>query len=156
MFKVIKYSIFVGVFLTLAGCGTKIEILPEIVETSKDQHIIYAKFDSNKTYMKKYLPSNVIIKDDAPISVEYNFTNIKTGNITIEHNLTLEMKADLKFFNNNKEINITSFCNTYKHASVFSYSNYTKFRKVCIPEIQKNLQKQINIKFEKGEFNVFK
>lgn len=172
MFKVIKYSIFAGVFLTLAGCGTKIEILPEIVESSKDQHIIYAKFDSNKTYMKKYLPSNVIIKDDAPISVEYSFANNTTNsdiggdaiNIILPLGLfgiptnskSLQMGARLKFFNRNFNLVLNSICSINKPKNIYSGTNLTKLRKLCIPEIKQNLQNQINLKFNKGEFNAFK
>ena len=172
MFKVFKYSIFAGVFLTLAGCGTKIEILPEIVETSKDQHIIYAKFDSNKTYMKKYLPSNVIIKDDAPISVEYSFANNATNsdiggdaiNIILPLGLfgiptnskSLQMGARLKFFNRNFNLVLNSICSINKPKNIYSGTNLTKLRKLCIPEIKQNLQNQINLKFNKGEFNAFK
>lgn len=172
MFKVIKYSIFAGVFLTLAGCGTKIEILPEIVESSKDQHIIYAKFDSNKTYMKKYLPSNVIIKDDAPISVEYSFANNATNsdiggdaiNIILPLGLfgiptnskSLQMGARLKFFNRNFNLALNSICSINKPKNIYSGTNLTKLRKLCIPEIKQNLQNQINLKFNKGEFNAFK
>lgn len=172
MFKVIKYSIFAGVFLTLVGCGTKIEILPEIVESSKDQHIIYAKFDSNKTYMKKYLPSNVIIKDDAPISVEYSFANNATNsdiggdaiNIILPLGLfgiptnskSLQMGARLKFFNRNFNLVLNSICSINKPKNIYSGTNLTKLRKLCIPEIKQNLQNQINLKFNKGEFNAFK
>lgn len=172
MFKVFKYSIFTGVFLTLAGCGTKIEILPEIVESSKDQHIIYAKFDSNKTYMKKYLPSNVIIKDDAPISVEYSFANNTTNsdiggdaiNIILPLGLfgiptnskSLQMGARLKFFNRNFNLVLNSICSINKPKNIYSGTNLTKLRKLCIPEIKQNLQNQINLKFNKGEFNAFK
>lgn len=172
MFKVIKYSIFAGVFLTLAGCGTKIEILPEIVESSKDQHIIYAKFDSNKTYMKKYLPSNVIIKDDALISVEYSFANNATNsdiggdaiNIILPLGLfgiptnskSLQMGARLKFFNRNFNLVLNSICSINKPKNIYSGTNLTKLRKLCIPEIKQNLQNQINLKFNKGEFNAFK
>lgn len=172
MFKVFKYSIFAGVFLTLAECGTKIEILPEIVETSKDQHIIYAKFDSNKTYMKKYLPSNVIIKDDAPISVEYSFANNTTnsdiGGDTINiilplglfgiptNSKSLQMGARLKFFNRNFNLVLNSICSINKPKNIYSGTNLTKLRKLCIPEIKQNLQNQINLKFNKGEFNAFK
>ena len=172
MFKVFKYSIFAGVFLTLAGCGTKIEILPEIVKSSKDQHIIYAKFDSNKTYMKKYLPSNVIIKDDAPISVEYSFANNATNsdiggdaiNIILPLGLfgiptnskSLQMGARLKFFNRNFNLVLNSICSINKPKNIYSGTNLTKLRKLCIPEIKQNLQNQINLKFNKGEFNAFK
>lgn len=172
MFKVIKYSIFTGVFLTLVGCGAKIEILPEIVESSKDQHIIYAKFDSNKTYMKKYLPSNVIIKDDAPISVEYSFANNSTNsdiggdaiNIILPLGLfgiptnskSLQMGARLRFFNNDNELVLNSICSIDKPKNIYSGTNLTKLRKLCIPEIKQNLQNQINLKFNKGEFNAFK
>jgi hypothetical protein len=172
MFKVIKYSIFTGVFLTLVGCGTKIEILPEIVEYSKDQHIIYAKFDSNKTYMKKYLPSNVIIKDDAPINVEYSFVNNATNydiggdaiNIILPLGLfgiptnskSLQMGARLRFFNKDNELVLNSICSIDKPKNIYSGTNLTKLRKLCIPEIKQNLQNQINLKFNKGEFNAFK
>lgn len=172
MFKVFKYSIFAGVFLTLVGCGTKIEILPKIVESSKDQHIIYAKFDSNKTYMKKYLPSNVIIKDDAPISVEYSFANNATNsdiggdaiNIILPLGLfgiptnskSLQMGARLRFFNKDNELVLNSICSIDKPKNIYSGTNLTKLRKLCIPEIKQNLQNQINLKFNKGEFNAFK
>lgn len=180
MFKVFKYSIFAGVFLTLAGCGTKIEILPEIVESSKNQHIIYAKFDSNKTYMKKYLPSNVIIKDDAPISVEYSFVNNTTkssindtnwaqfgntfigplgfligGSVTAGQK-SLYLGAQLKFYNKANEIILASLCKIAKSESGFSSSNLTELREQCIPRIQQNLNDQINLKFSKGDFDVFK
>lgn len=158
--------------MTLAGCGTKIEILPEIVESSKDQHIIYAKFDSNKTYMKKYLPSNVIIKDDALISVEYSFANNATNsdiggdaiNIILPLGLfgiptnskSLQMGARLKFFNRNFNLVLNSICSINKPKNIYSGTNLTKLRKLCIPEIKQNLQNQINLKFNKGEFNAFK
>ena len=81
MFKFFKCFILAEVALVLVGCGAKIEVLPTIADVNKDQHIIYAKFDSNKTYMKKYLPSNIVITDDSPISVEYSFTN----NVTVSN-----------------------------------------------------------------------
>ena len=180
MFKAFKYSILAGVALALVGCGTKIEVLPTIEETSKDQHIIYAKFDSNKTYMKKYLPSNVVIKDDAPISVEYSFANNATkssvndtnwaklgdvfigplgfligGSVTAGQK-SLYLGAQLKFFNQTNEIVFASLCKIAKSESGFSSSNLTELRGQCIPKIQQNLKDQINLKFNKGDFNVFK
>ena len=174
MFKVIKYSIFAGVFLVLTGCTkATVKVTPSIEKKSFNEQIIYAKFDSNKTYMKKYLPSNIIIKDDAPISVEYYFVNNvaqASAEMDFAHQLfnpfaifgasigdkTLQLGASLRFFNENKQLVIAALCNSNQDRNVFSQGNLTKLRKLCIPEIQKNLQQQINIKFEKGEFNVFK
>ena len=168
MFKFFKCFILAEVALVLVGCGAKIEVLPTIADVNKDQHIIYAKFDSNKTYMKKYLPSNIVITDDSPISVEYSFTN----NVTVSNmggdainiilpiglfgiptnNKTLQMEARLRFFDKDKELVLNSICSI----NIYSRTNLTKLRKLCIPEITQNLQNQINLKFNKGEFNAFK
>ena len=122
MFKFFKCFILAEVALVLVGCGAKIEVLPTIADVNKDQHIIYAKFDSNKTYMKKYLPSNIVITDDSPISVEYSFTNnvtvSNTGGDAINiilpiglfgiptNNKTLQMEARLRFFDKDKQYSI--------------------------------------------------
>lgn len=174
MFKAFKYSILAGVALALVGCTkATVEVVPNIEKQSFNKNIIYAKFDSNKTYMKKYLPSNVVITDDAPISVEYYFANnaAQAGTeMDFAHQLfnpfaifgasvgnkTLQLGASLRFFNQNERLVVTALCNSNQDRNVFSQGSLTKLRKLCIPEIQKNLEQQINLKFEKGEFNVFK
>ena len=172
MFKFFKCFILAEVALVLVGCGAKIEVLPTIADVNKDQHIIYAKFDSNKTYMKKYLPSNIVITDDSPISVEYSFThNVTVSNMGGDainiilpiglfgiptNNKTLQMEARLRFFDKDKELVLNSICSINKPKNIYSRTNLTKLRKLCIPEITQNLQNQINLKFNKGEFNAFK
>ena len=70
MFKFFNCFILTVIILALTGCTkATVKVTPSIEKQSFNEQIIYAKFDSNKTYMKKYLPSNVIIKDDAPINV---------------------------------------------------------------------------------------
>ncbi len=174
MFKFFNCFILTIIILALTGCTkTTVKVTPSIEKQSFNEQIIYAKFDSNKTYMKKYLPNNIIVKDDAPINVEYYFVNNvaqASAEMDFAHQLfnpfaifgasigdkTLQLGASLRFFNENGQLVITTLCNSNQDRNVFSQGNLTKLRKLCIPEIQKNLQQQINIKFEKGEFNVFK
>ena len=72
------------------------------------------------------------------------------------NNKTLQMEARLRFFDKDKELVLNSICSINKPKNIYSRTNLTKLRKLCIPEITQNLQNQINLKFNKGEFNAFK
>ena len=169
--NIYKGTILVLLFL-FAGCASKVEILPKISENKVQNYEIHASFDNNKTYMRKYLPANVIVQNDAPLFVDYHFIdNVMNGDtkadvLHLYNPLTiigfpvgsnsLQIGANLRFFNNSDEIKFSAVCVAKQARNLFSNANTTELRKKCIPQLQKNLQMQINQKFKQGEFNVFK
>ena len=120
--------------------------------------------------MKKYLPENINLDENSTISLIYSFSdNSKVGDGVDGLNLfnplvlvgfplsssNLSISANMKFFNENNELNFSSVCVSKHTRTLFSNTNLTELRKMCIKELKENLRKQINISINKGEFNVF-
>ena len=165
-----KILAFLFCLIFLAGCGTKTQIAPNLENSATNSHQIRAKFVSQKEYMKKYLPQNITLDENAEISVIYEFADnskssswdgaslfnplIFFGFPSGNNNLTIV--GNLKFFNDKNEIKFSSACIASKSRSLFSNADFTALRKTCATQLAKNLEKQINLSFEKGEFNAFK
>ena len=95
--------------------------------------------------MRKYLPANVIVQNDAPLFVDYHFIdNVMNGDtkadvLHLYNPLTiigfpvgsnsLQIGANLRFFNNSDEIKFSAVCVAKQARNLFSNANTTELRK---------------------------
>lgn len=165
-----KNFLIILISLVFISCSQIEQILPKIPDEQVENTPIKVKFTSPKTYMKKYLPENIVLDENSSISLIYEFSdNSKVGSgldgLNIFNPLvlvgfplsgnSLTISANMKFFKDEKEINFSSVCVSKHTRTLFSNTNLTELRKMCAKELKENLQKQINISINKGEFNVF-
>ena len=165
--SILFFGLCAGVLFS--GCGTKTQIAPNLENFVTNSHRIYAKFASQKDYMKKYLPKNISLNENAKISVIYEFADNAKSSSWDEANLfnplalvgfpsgnnNLTIAGNLKFYNDKTELKFSSVCVASKSRSLFSDADFTELRKIRAQQLAENLEKQINLSFEKGEFDVF-
>ena len=165
-----KYALVILALYFCISCSQIQQVLPRVENEQIENKIIKVKFASQKEYMKKYLPENINLDENSTISLIYSFSdNSKVGDGVDGLNLfnplvlvgfplsssNLSISANMKFFNENNELNFSSVCVSKHTRTLFSNTNLTELRKMCIKELKENLRKQINISINKGEFNVF-